>query len=218
MQLTESLEYAVQSRPAHEATIFGERTRTWAQVADRVPRLAGGLRSAGVVPGDRVAVLALNSDRHIELYYAIAWAGAVIVPLNTRWAVPENVYALGDAASAPLLVDDEFLDQVPALREQSGVRIVVYMGEGDVPKWMLGYETLVANSQPIPNACGSDDDLYGIFYTGGTTGFPKGGMLSQGNFVFAAASWITSLPLDEDTRYLHAAGLFHLGGARPSLQ
>lgn len=110
MQLTQALSRAVQTRPRHIGTIHGERQRTWAEVGDRVARLAAGLQSMGIRPGDRVAVLALNSDRYIELLFAIAWAGAVIVPLNTRWAIPENVYALKDAECAALIVDDEFVE------------------------------------------------------------------------------------------------------------
>jgi long-chain acyl-CoA synthetase len=199
------------------ATISGERQQTWAQFAHRIPLMAGALKSLGVKVGDRVAVLALNSDRYIELYFAIAWAGGVIVPLNTRWAIPENAYAIKDAESLVLFVDDEFVDQVAALRSECALRSVIYMGDSECPDGLLSYEAWVAGAQPVPDCCGTDDDLWGIYYTGGTTGFPKGVMLSQGNFVIAAISWMASLPLTEDTIYLHAAGIFHLAGAVPAV-
>ena len=75
------------------AFMFGDRSRTWAEVADRVARLAGALKTLGVGKGDRVAVLMLNQDRYLELYLATAWAGAVIVPLNIRWNALENADA-----------------------------------------------------------------------------------------------------------------------------
>jgi acyl-CoA synthetase (AMP-forming)/AMP-acid ligase II len=67
------------------ATLFEDRKRSWAEVADRVARLGGALKELGVGRGDRVAILMLNQDRYLELYLAIAWAGAVVVPLNIRW-------------------------------------------------------------------------------------------------------------------------------------
>ncbi len=84
MQLTQAFTRAVQTRARNTATWCGERTRTWGELGERVPRLAAGFRSLGLQPGDRLAVLALNSDTYIELFFAAAWAGLVLVPLNTR--------------------------------------------------------------------------------------------------------------------------------------
>lgn len=215
MQITQALFRAMQTRPQHVATIYGERQRRWAEVGDRVARLAAALRSLGIAPGDRVAVLAMNSDRYIELFFAVAWAGAVLIPLNTRWAIPENVYALNDAECTSLIVDAPFLAQVAALQAQSAVRRLIYIGDGDTPGGMANYERLLADAQPMPDQCGCDDDMCGIYYTGGTTGFPKGVMLSNKNFLSASISWVATLPFSEDTIYLHSAGFFHLTGAVP---
>src|SRR5262249_4455354 len=76
--------------------LLGDRSRTWAEVADRVARLAGALKDLGVGKGDRVAVLMFNQDRYLELYLGTAWAGAAIVPLNIRWSAIENEDALRD--------------------------------------------------------------------------------------------------------------------------
>ncbi|HSX92662.1 MAG TPA: AMP-binding protein, partial [Hydrogenophaga sp.] len=97
MQLTQALTRAVQTRHRFPATIYQNRQRSWHEVGERVPRLAAGLRALGLRPGERLAVLAFNSDNYIELFFAAAWANLVIVPLNTRWAIPENVYSLKDA-------------------------------------------------------------------------------------------------------------------------
>ena len=96
MNTTHGLRRALQINPNGLATVFGARRRNWREVGERVARLAAGLRSLGANPGDRVAILSLNSDRYLELYLATAWAGAVIVPLNIRWSPLENEDALRD--------------------------------------------------------------------------------------------------------------------------
>lgn len=216
MQLTQALARAVQTRHRHTATIYNDRKRTWGEVGERVSRLAAGLRELGLRPGDRLAVLAFNSDNYIELLFAAAWANLVIVPLNTRWAVPENVYSLKDAGCVSLLVDDEFASQVTALLGGHPMAHVVHMGDYPTPAGMLSYETLIARSTPMADECGRDDDLCGIYYTGGTTGEPKGVMLSHKNLIAASINWIATLHFSDQTRYMHSAGMFHLAGSSPA--
>lgn len=219
MQLTQCLTRAVQTRGLHPATIYGGRQRSWREVGERVPRFAAALQAMGLQRGDRVAVLALNSDNYIELFFSIAWAGLVIVPLNTRWAVPENCYALADAQCSALIVDDAFVAQLPQLAPSLGEHAgrLIHMGEGAPPDGLRSYEQLIAETAPMADACGRCDDLCGIFYTGGTTGSPKGVMLSHTNCVSASINWIATLHFAEDVTYMHSAGLFHLAGASPAL-
>ncbi len=216
MQLTQTLTRAVQTRHRHLATIYQNRQRTWAEVGERVPRLAAGLRALGLQPGDRLAVLAFNSDNYIELFFAAAWADLVLVPLNTRWAIPENIYSLKDAGCAGLLVDDGFAAQVPDLLKGHPMQHVVHMGDLPTPQGMHGYEALIAQHPPMADECGRDDALCGIYYTGGTTGHPKGVMLSHKNFIAASINWIATLHFSDETKYMHSAGLFHLAGASPA--
>lgn len=216
MQLTQALTRAVQTRHRHTATIYNDRKRTWGEVGERVSRLAAGLRGLGLRPGDRLAVLAFNSDNYIELLFAAAWANLVIVPLNTRWAVPENVYSLKDAGCVSLLVDDEFASQVTGLLEGHPMTHVVHMGDRPTSAGMLSYETLIARSTPMADECGRDDDLCGIYYTGGTTGEPKGVMLSHKNLIAASINWIATLHFSDQIRYMHSAGMFHLAGSSPA--
>ena len=82
MNVTHGLRRALQINAGGIATRFGDRQRTWAEVGDRVARFAGALRAMGIGAGDRVGVLMLNQDRYLELYLAVAWAGAVIVPVT----------------------------------------------------------------------------------------------------------------------------------------
>src|SRR5579872_4028514 len=108
MYLTQSIHRARQQGPMRDATIFGTRVRTVGEQFDRVARLGGALRSLGIADGDRVGIMALNSDRYAEALWAVPWAGGVLTPLNTRWSAPELLYALDDSETAVLLVDAAF--------------------------------------------------------------------------------------------------------------
>jgi long-chain acyl-CoA synthetase len=112
---THGLRRALQINPNGLATVFGKRRQNWGEVGERVARLAAGLRALGANPGDRVAILSLNSDRYLELYLATAWAGAVIVPLNIRWSPIENEDAMRDCRANVLVVDRAFQRRAPSL-------------------------------------------------------------------------------------------------------
>ena len=101
------------------AVVFEDRRRTFAELADRVARLAGALKALGIAEGDRVAVLSLNQDRYIEFFLGVAWAGAVIVPLNIRWSALENEDALRDCRPKILFVDAAFAAMGREIAERS---------------------------------------------------------------------------------------------------
>ncbi|MBL1078248.1 long-chain-fatty-acid--CoA ligase [Nocardia sp. 2] len=212
MYLTQGLHRAVQQHPDGIMTICGERTRTFAEVADRVARLAGGLRGLGVEPGDRVAILALNSDRYHEYLLAVPWADAVLNPANIRWSPAEIAYSLVDSGTSVLFVDDAFAPMLPALRAAvPELRAVVHCGDGPTPEHAVGHEELIAASEPVPDARRGGDQLAGIFYTGGTTGHPKGVMLSHANLAVSALGALgTGFVFRPGARFLHAAPMFHL--------
>jgi acyl-CoA synthetase (AMP-forming)/AMP-acid ligase II len=212
MYLTQGLHRAVQQRPDQVMTIFGERRRTFREAADRVARLAAALREVGVGRGDRVAMLALNSDRYSEYLLAVPWADAVLNPVNTRWSAAEIAYSLADSDSRVLLTDDAFAPMLPALRAACpGLATVIHAGDGPAPDGTLGYEDLVATADPVQDARRGGSELAGVFYTGGTTGFPKGVMLSHDNL---GVSWLGTAAggylIGPDARSLHTAPMFHL--------
>ncbi|MGE0733185.1 MAG: long-chain-fatty-acid--CoA ligase [Alphaproteobacteria bacterium] len=211
MRLSHLVRRAAQTSGRNLATWCGGRRRNWIDVERRIARVAGGLAELGVRPGERVAILALNSDRYQEYYFAIPWAGAVFVPVNTRLAAPEMAYCLNDSGSTVACVDDELRAMLPTLLPLvPGVRHVIYMGDGAVPAGMVGYEDLAANGPAIADRGTDESDLLGIFYTGGTTGQAKGVMLSHRNMVTNSFDLVAALGLHENSRYLHAAPSFHI--------
>ncbi len=178
---------------------------------ERAARLAAGLKSLGIAPGDRVAILALNSDRYLEYYVAVPWAGAVVVPLNTRWSEAELTYALNDSGATCLLLDDAFLKHAAVLLGQvASLRRAVYLSEQSTPPGLVGYEALIDGNAPLADAGCGGEDMAGIFYTGGTTGFSKGVMLSHRSLWASAMAWLVEAePLPQSVG-LHAGPMFHL--------
>ncbi|MTD57996.1 long-chain-fatty-acid--CoA ligase [Amycolatopsis pithecellobii] len=212
MRITQSLHRARQQGPERIATVFGRRRRTVAETVDRVARLSGALREAGVGNGDRVGIYALNSDRYHELLFAIPWAGAVVNPVNTRWSTAEVGYSLTDCQTSVLFVDDAFASVADELRNLvPGLHTVIFCGDGDTPPGMISYETLVRDTAPAADAERGGDDLFGIFYTGGTTGQPKGVMLShRACLTSAMGSLVSTDILSRGGTLLHAAPMYHL--------
>jgi acyl-CoA synthetase (AMP-forming)/AMP-acid ligase II len=214
MYLTQSLHRNLQQNPDRPATIYRDRVRTVAESVERVARLAGGLRRLGVQAGDRVGILALNSDRYQEYFHAVPWMGAALNPVNIRWSIAEIVYSLVESDTRVLFVDDAFVAMIPGLREQlPDLKTVIHCGDAELPADTLDYETLLAENPPIEDTRTGGDDVLGVFYTGGTTGHPKGVMLSHDNVLVSAIGSLASGHfVSPGGRLLHAAPLFHLAG------
>lgn len=184
---------------------------TFGDLGRRVACLAGALQQLGLVHGDCIAMLSRNSSRYIEYALGVPWAGGVLNPVNTRWSHAEILYSLNDSTTTILIVDDTFQEVGAAIARQSEtVRYVIYAGEGEAPEGMLSYEELLSTAMPVEDARCSGDDLLGIFYTGGTTGFPKGVMVSYNNLAFASITSLAKGFLGNDAVFLHAMPMFHL--------
>jgi acyl-CoA synthetase (AMP-forming)/AMP-acid ligase II len=204
MYLTQPLHRAVQQMPDAAHTVYRGRTLSHRQVYDRVARIAGGLRARGVRPDDRVGLLSLNTDSFFHVCMAIAWADAVVVPLNTRWSAKEMSYALDEAGVEVLFTDDPFLAVADELRGTvPGLREVIDLRD----------EAELLAAAPIEDAHRQGTELAGIFYTGGTTGLPKGVMLSHRSIFVSALGSVTALArAPHEGGNLLVAPAFHLAG------
>lgn len=202
---------AARLNPQGIATLYEGRECSWTQLVSRVSRVAAGLRTFGLNEADRVGILSLNCDRYYEAIFAIPWSGYTVVPLNTRWALPENRYAVSDSGTRILLFDEAFADQTKILLEESDeLSAAIYIGDNECPAWATPYEALLEAHEPAAISGRGDNDMAGIFYTGGTTGFPKGVMQSHLAIWASAIGGSRDMPMDRNSRYLHAAPMFHM--------
>lgn len=216
MQATRMLNQAAHAQPHRVAVHCNGRQRTWREIATRVPRMAAALQALELQRGDFVSVLAMNSDRYVELFYAVPWAGCALNPLNVRWSVAENAIAVESTATKVMFVDQTFVAEASALKAQiPSLKTLVYLGDDEAPPGMLSYEALVTAHEPCADADRKDDDLYVVFYTGGTTGHPKGVMLSHRAIVVSTLGYLAMLPSIESLCHLQTGGFFHFSGASP---
>ncbi len=222
MNLTSIIKRLAQTRPGHPATIDHGRVRSWGEFTQRVARMAGAFQALGLQRGDRVAMLAQNSDRYLELYFSPPWAGGSFVPINTRLSLEEKAYVLRDCGARILLVDDAFAEQGLALAACCPEIVHLIDAGNDAPAGgkpgMLDYEALIAAHAPVADADLFYEDMAAIFYTGGTTGDPKGVMLSHRAIWTSSMSSVADYGMTSDAIYLHAAPMFHIGDGSLGMQ
>jgi acyl-CoA synthetase (AMP-forming)/AMP-acid ligase II len=201
-------------RPQADALVFGERRLSWAQLADRVHRLAGALRASGLQPGERIAVLDLNHPSCLELTLACAQIGTANAVVNFRLAPPEIVYVINDAKARLLFVGPEFAGAAAAVRAQlPSVERVIRVGgpEDEYEAWL---DAQAPDTRVHPAA---RTDSFVQLYTSGTTGFPKGAMLTHGGMLAHARNVAAMQAMDGDSRVQVAMPLFHVGGTSYAL-
>jgi long-chain acyl-CoA synthetase len=200
------------SRVLHRAThLYGDRLAvsdgrsalTYHQLGERVGGLVAGLRDL-VARGDRIALLDRNSLRALEINFACAALGAVLVPLNTRLAAREIAEIAGETEPALFLASDAFAHLLPG-----GFDAIIWP-DADPTSGSNPYEELAGKCGPLQTSRRPPSDIAQIFYTSGTTGEPKGACLTHTNMVASAYDAIVALSLDRDDVWLHAAPMFHL--------
>ncbi|MFC7404519.1 acyl-CoA synthetase [Georgenia alba] len=194
--------------------VSAERRLSYAELADRVDRLADALAERGVRRGDRVAYLGENDPAFLETLFACGCLGAVFVPLNTRWAVPEISYGLSDSGSRTLVVAENLADagtRGADGTEVSDVVVVRATPDGDLPAGTTSYEEVLAAGRPVhrdePVAL---EDPAIILYTSGTTGRPKGAVLTHGNLTWNAVNVVIDYDVHADEVALMISPMFHV--------
>jgi long-chain acyl-CoA synthetase len=188
----------------------GDYHATWAQHGTRVLKLASALRSElGVWRGDRFAILAANSYRYLELYHAGYLGAGVVNPLNLRLNPKELAFILNDSETEVIFVDQWFSNVLEQARgDIDKLRTVVLLGDGDVPH-DVAYEDVVAAGEPVVPEEPEEEDHVILMYTGGTTGLPKGVLLSQRAEMLNLYHVAIAVGLGEDRVYLHQTPMFH---------
>ncbi|MBA2810320.1 long-chain fatty acid--CoA ligase [Streptomyces sp. KM273126] len=191
--------------PHRTALVHGDATLTYADLYERTTRLAHALRGTGVSRGDRIAYLGPNHPSYLETLFAAGTLGAVFVPLNPRLAGPEIAHQLADSGAKALVHRPSHAGLVAGLPGDIGVRTYIEVG--------AEYEALLAGAETEPiDQPVTHDDTCVIMYTSGTTGRPKGAMLTHGNLIWNAFNVLIDHDLVADERALVSAPLFHTAG------
>jgi long-chain acyl-CoA synthetase len=202
MTLADPLAHARRCFPDRIAVIDDERHFTFAELAHRCWRLAAGLFKLGVRRGDRVALLSANGHRYLEAFFGLPAAGIVLVPLNTRLSPTELGHILRHSGARVLITDRD------AGSLAASVEHVIPIA--------AGYEQLIDDAAGVPIVQDvSAGDVAALFYTGGTTGLPKGVMLTHANLVANAFNKILACSLAADDVFLAAPAMFHVAGIAP---
>ncbi|MEW5911436.1 MAG: long-chain-fatty-acid--CoA ligase [Thermodesulfobacteriota bacterium] len=219
MNLLLSLNKALTLWPQREAVVAGELRLTYEQFGRRTAALAQALIGLGLAKGQVVGIIAPNVHQYLEAYYACAALGIVLNPVNFRLSPREMAFILGDSGAAVVLAHTDFAEAAAAAAaECPQVRHLIWIGEGPCPpveREACAYEELLAgqSGQMPPSPPLDSGDLAHLYYTSGTTGKPKGVMLTQGNVTFHALSAVAELKLTDADTWLHVAPLFHLADA-----
>jgi fatty-acyl-CoA synthase len=189
---------------------------TYADFAERTRRLAGVLRDLGIGKGDRVATLAWNSHRHLEIYWAAPLSGAVLHTLNFRLSAQDLTYIINHAQDRVIFADASVYPMLAAIRAQiPGVTHIVIMkdtADAAVPDGVPEYEALLAKSRPLEAwPALKETDALGMCYTSGTTGHPKGVVYThRGIFLHCmAAAMADAMAISEGDVILHVVPMFH---------
>ena len=208
--MTQGLHRSLQQCPQQIAATCDGRKVNYLELVESISRLANGLQSIGMAEGDRIAILSLNSIEYVQTIFATWWGGGVINPVNIRWSASEVAYSLDDSESTILLVDDTFAPMVGELKTKTSIiKTVVYIGSGAPPPGMIAFSDL-AELPPISDVMRRGDQLAAIMYTGGTTGFPKGVMLSHGNLFASAIGVVCENLVVRGGHFMVASPLFHI--------
>ena len=214
MNVSDWLSRRSQLHPEKEAIVFGELRLTYRDLNNRVNRMIHALGKMDLRKGDRFAIFSLNSNAFLETAFACARLGVILVPINFRLAPPEIEYILQDSGARVLLTDANLFGMIEESIEKIEIEHLIVEGT-PVPAKAMAFEDLL-EGQPkeapsIEEPIGGEDP-FSLMYTSGTTGTPKGAILTHNNLFWNAVNCMHGFELDAHTRFLISVPLFHAGG------
>lgn len=217
MIITDSIKKAIKLFSQKVAVVCADRQWTYKEFYSRVNRLSNSLSDFGIRKNDKVSILHPNCHYFLEAYYGISQIGAVSVPINYRLSPEEIAFIINDSESRILISDSRFSEAVDSIRDKiPGIKKIIWTGEKEVAnKRDVIYEELIKaiDSEKGFDEVISDEDPAQLYYTSGTTGRPKGVVLSHKNVMTHALGTIAELQLTDRDVWIHVAPLFHLADA-----
>ncbi|WP_070119856.1 long-chain-fatty-acid--CoA ligase [Bacillus marinisedimentorum] len=212
--LMDFLDRAVKLYGDKTAVIDDEKSLTYSELEGRVNRLSHGLKDLGAEKGDRIAYLAPNTLEMLEGFYGVFQTGGIMVPLNIRLTPEDYLYILNHSESKLLFVDEELYHLIkPIIKDLETVeKIIVHNGKKDGPEtayddWLSQYPETSFKRADL-----DENDVCSLLYTSGTTGKPKGVMLTHRNNYLHALSVQHHLRVSDSDVYLHVLPMFHVNG------
>ncbi|MGO8856870.1 MAG: long-chain-fatty-acid--CoA ligase [Steroidobacteraceae bacterium] len=192
--------------------VFGDHRATFGRFAERARRLASSLHALGMRRQDRFSILAMNCPEYLDAYGAAEVSPYIINPVNFRLAPPETAWIVRDAAPRVLILEQQYVGVIDRLRgELPSVEHYVVIGF-DVPSWATPFADLVAAGDAAgPPLRPEADDVHAIMYTSGTTGRPKGAMITHAAMLALCEGWAQELGTDLGHKILLSMPFFHIG-------
>ncbi|MBW7849798.1 MAG: AMP-binding protein [Rhodospirillales bacterium] len=200
--LSATIRYHAHAHPERLAIIYGEQRVTYADLYDRLTRVAGLLRAQGIGRGDVVLVLMKNSTAFIEIALAVSHLGAVFLPVNFRLSPEEVAYIADNAGAKIAFVDTELAANAPRLDR---VVVVDAAAQADMRRACGGAAPVIEAAHCRP------DEMFRLMYTSGTTDRPKGVMHNYENFYWKCLDHVIVLGLTRDEKLLVVGPLYHVG-------
>ena len=219
MLLSQILIDTAEKFPQKLSVVCKNKRYTYSDFTTRVSKLANALRELGVEPNDRVAIIHKNCHYFLESYFATTFIGAVTVPINYRLSQKEFAYILNNSDAKVLITNPEFNKKIlPSVKQSPQLKSIIWTNKNKnttLQENCFYYEDLIENNPPcdLPVLNISEDSMAQIYYTSGTTGKPKGVVLTHKNNNTHALGTIEELNLTDKDNWLHVSPMFHLADA-----
>lgn len=207
-------------QPEKTALVQEEKHYSYHDLNGRINRLANGLLQAGLQKGDRVAILLRNGHEYVEIFFALSKIGGILVPLNWRLVLPELEFIIKDSGARFIIFDGDFIDNARLLREKIPMDLSLLCftnpsGDQALPEWGTTYEAMLEgspDSEPKASWQAGDEDAHILMYTSGTTGLPKGAVLSHRKTFFNVLNADIYFGLTGSDVTIIVRPMFHSGG------